>query len=107
MLPAIPDPRGLGPTATVRLAAAAAVLLAAAVPAPASAAGWSSAQTLSSPATFIDGTGVAFGPRGDALATWTFTNGIGAGAVSGARAARRTAGAGFGPERPFATGLVR
>ncbi len=87
-----PHPRALGLGATV--------LLIAAVPAPASqAAGWSPPVTLSSPATFIGRPDVTFGPRGDAVAAWSYTNGIGDGRDTGVRGAIRPPGGSFGAER--------
>lgn len=94
------NPRALGLTGLL--------LVAAIAPAsPGHAATWSTPETLSSPALFVDNPGIGFGTSGEGLATWRYTIGIGPGSVSGVRAAPRAASGRFGVERELPADLSR
>ncbi len=77
------------------------IAAAALLPAGASAAQpWSAPQDLSAAHRFVDAPAVTFGGRGDALASWRWTDGAGATASAGASVASRSSGgSAFAPER--------
>jgi hypothetical protein len=60
---------------------------------------WTSPQTVSGPSTFVDGPSLVFSDDGRGLATWTWQDGVGDSARSGARAATREPYAPFAPQR--------
>jgi hypothetical protein len=97
----------LRPAAALAAACAAALALALALalaPSAHAAPPWSAPQDLSAPHLFVDAPAIAFGGRGDALATWRAQDGTGNDAVSGSESAARPAGAAaFGAPRALAS----
>jgi hypothetical protein len=91
----------------IRRSAALALLVALALPAAAMAdPPWSAALNLSTPHLFVDPVAVTASGDGTALSWWSWQDGTGPQARTGASLASRPPGGAFGPERPAPAGTI-